>query len=68
VRAKLQEYSQQFRQMVEQRPWDVAMSTLVLTEHAAMRMAQRSISLKDVELIVLIGTEVEGGYCVREKD
>jgi hypothetical protein len=44
------------------------MSTLILTRHAAMRMAQRSIPLKDAELIASIGTEVEGGYFVREKD
>jgi hypothetical protein len=31
-------------------------------------MAQRSITIKDAELIVMIGTEVEGGYLVREKD
>jgi len=44
------------------------MSTLILTGHAAMQMAQRSISLKDAELIVLIGTEVDDGYLVLEKD
>jgi hypothetical protein len=31
-------------------------------------MAQRGITLKDIELIALIGTEVEGGYFVRDKD
>jgi hypothetical protein len=40
------------------------MSTLVLTGHAAMRMAQRSIKLQDAELIALIGTQVEDGYLV----
>lgn len=44
------------------------MSTLTLTSHAAMRMAQRGILPKDSELIVLIGTEVEDGYFVRDKD
>jgi hypothetical protein len=44
------------------------MSTLILTAHAAMRIAQRSIPLKDAELIFLIGTEVDDGYLVREKD
>ena len=44
------------------------MTTLILTGHAAMRMAQRSIKLKDAELIALIGTEVEDGYLVRIKD
>ena len=44
------------------------MTTLMLTRHAAMRMAQRSIQLKDAELIALVGTQVEDGYLVREKD
>ena len=44
------------------------MNTLVLTTHAAVRMAQRGIMPKDAELIVLIGTEVDDGYLVREKD
>lgn len=39
-----------------------------LTAHAAVRMAQRGISSDDLELIKRIGTEVEGGYLVREKD
>lgn len=39
-----------------------------LTQHAAMRLAQRAISNDDVELVELIGTEVEGGYLVLEKD
>jgi hypothetical protein len=44
------------------------MSTLILTRHAAIRMAQRSITLRDADLIALIGTEVEDGYLVRAKD
>ena len=44
------------------------MSTLTLTTHAAVRMAQRGIVSKDAELIVLIGTEVADGYLVRERD
>jgi PHD/YefM family antitoxin component YafN of YafNO toxin-antitoxin module len=44
------------------------MSTLTITGHAAIRMAQRAIRVRDAELIVLIGTEVEDGYLVREKD
>jgi hypothetical protein len=44
------------------------MSTLTLTTHAAVRMAQRGIMPKDSELILLIGTEVNDGYLVREKD
>jgi hypothetical protein len=31
-------------------------------------MAQRGIPIKDVELIALIGTEVQDGYLVLEKD
>jgi hypothetical protein len=31
-------------------------------------MSQRGIMPRDAELIVLIGTEVDGGYLVREKD
>jgi len=44
------------------------MNTLALTGHAAVRMAQRNIKIKDAELITLIGTEVEDGYFVRTKD
>lgn len=44
------------------------MPTLTLTSHAAVRMGQRGIQMKDAELIALIGTEVEDGYLVREKD
>jgi hypothetical protein len=39
-----------------------------LTAHAATRMAQRCIAGVDLELIAWIGTEVEGGYFVCEKD
>ncbi len=44
------------------------MTALTITRHAASRMAQRGLSLEDIELIALIGTEVEGGYFVRDKD
>jgi hypothetical protein len=44
------------------------MSALVLTGHAAVRMAQRSIKMNDIDLIALIGTEVDGGYLVLAKD
>jgi hypothetical protein len=44
------------------------MSTLTITTHAAVRMSQRGIMPKDAELIVLIGTEINDGYLVREKD
>lgn len=39
-----------------------------VTHHALVRMSQRGITDGDVELIRCIGTEVEGGYFVREKD
>jgi hypothetical protein len=41
---------------------------LRLTAHAAMRTSQRGIAKEDLEMIEWIGTEVEGGYLVREKD
>ena len=44
------------------------MNTLALTQHAAIRAAQRGIAQSDMELIVLIGSEVEAGYFVREQD
>jgi hypothetical protein len=44
------------------------MSALLVTRHAAMRMAQRSIPLRDADLIAMVGTRVEGGYLVRERD
>lgn len=44
------------------------MNALTLTNHATARLAQRSIRVKDADLIAMIGTEVDGGYLVREKD
>jgi hypothetical protein len=44
------------------------MSALALSKHATIRMAQRGIRFKDAELIALIGTEVDGGYFVRDRD
>jgi uncharacterized protein YcbK (DUF882 family) len=44
------------------------MSALTITRHAAARMSQRGMMPNDAELIVLIGTEVDDGYLVREKD
>jgi hypothetical protein len=44
------------------------MSALLVTRHAAIRMAQRSIPLRDADLIAMVGTRVEGGYLVRERD
>jgi hypothetical protein len=43
-------------------------NSLHLTAHAVKRMAQRGLEDDDIELIRWIGTEVEGGYLVREKD
>jgi hypothetical protein len=45
-----------------------SMADLVITRHAITRMAQRSIRLRDVDLIEIVGTKVENGYLVREKD
>jgi hypothetical protein len=44
------------------------MNPLFLTVHATIRLSQRGLASDDVELIRWIGTEVEGGYLVREKD
>ena len=44
------------------------MTAFYLTPHAVSRMAQRGIAHGDIELIKWIGTEIEGGYLVREKD
>jgi hypothetical protein len=41
---------------------------MIVTRHAAIRMAQRSIRLQDADLIALLGTKVDDGYLVREKD
>jgi hypothetical protein len=39
-----------------------------VTRHAAIRMAQRGIHPDELELIAIIGTEVQDGYLVRDKD
>lgn len=44
------------------------MNSFVPTDHASTRMAQRSVSVSDIELITLIGTEVSDGYLVRTQD
>jgi len=44
------------------------MTAFTLTDHAAIRMAQRGIPQRDAELIALIGTEVDDGYLVRARD
>ena len=42
--------------------------TLTITDHAHLRMAQRGFAVTDIELALTIGTEVEGGVFVRDKD
>jgi hypothetical protein len=44
------------------------MSTLMLTDHAAVRMVQRGIRINDCELIALVATPVDDGYFVRDQD
>jgi hypothetical protein len=44
------------------------MMTDRVTQHALIRMAQRGFHTEDTDLIMCMGTEVEGGYLVREKD
>ena len=45
------------------------MITMDLTTHAAMRLAQRGLSMSDVELITEFGTDVgHGRYFLRTKD
>ena len=41
---------------------------LIITKHAALRMAQRGIRVRDAELIALIGTEVDNGFLVLSRD
>jgi hypothetical protein len=42
--------------------------TIHLTDHALVRLAQRGILANDIELIMLLGTEVEDGYLILERD
>lgn len=44
------------------------MKHIDFTRHASMRLAQRSLSKADAEMIVNFGTEVEGGYILLEKN
>jgi hypothetical protein len=44
------------------------MITTKLSDHAALRLAQRAIRTHDLELAVLIGTQVEGGFLVLERE
>lgn len=44
------------------------MSKTALTRHAMMRMGQRAFRDDDIDLIALIGTQVEDGYIVLNRD
>lgn len=44
------------------------MTSVKLSDHAIQRFAQRALSAADAELIMELGTEVEGGYLMRTKD
>ncbi len=44
------------------------MSALEITRHAQVRMAQRSVAESDLDLAMLLGTEVPEGLIVRDKD
>ena len=44
------------------------MTGLPLTQHASVQITQRGISMGDLELITLIGSEVDDGYLVRAED
>jgi hypothetical protein len=39
-----------------------------LSRHAQTRMAQRGLSIKDADLIALIGTEVADGFLILAQD
>ncbi len=39
-----------------------------ITNHGASRMSQRGIGFGDIDMIMRIGSEVESGYLVRERD
>jgi hypothetical protein len=43
-------------------------NSLAITDHARQRMAQRGIADSDLDLILLIGTEVDDGIVVRSRD
>lgn len=44
------------------------MTDLSLTSHAITRMAQRAILPSDLDIILAFGSEVEGGFLVRDQD
>jgi hypothetical protein len=44
------------------------MTSLNVSRHAVVRLAQRSLSVEDVDFIMMIGTEVEDGFVVLDRD
>ena len=44
------------------------MSNMKMTRHAEVRSAQRGIGINAIELVMSLGTEVEGGYILLRKD
>ena len=44
------------------------MIAINLTDHAAIRLSQRAMRSRDVELAMLIGVEVEDGLLVLDRD
>lgn len=44
------------------------MANIEMSPHAAQRFAQRGLTLTDAELILELGSEVEGGFLVRNQD
>ncbi|GFZ98752.1 hypothetical protein GCM10010923_03720 [Blastomonas marina] len=44
------------------------MGALGISRHARTRMAQRGLREADIDLILRLGSEVEGGILVRRKD
>lgn len=44
------------------------MNDLAITAHARTRLSQRAMRTVDIDVILQIGTEVEGGLLVRKKD
>jgi len=44
------------------------MSTLEITRHAQARMAQRGINESDIDLMMLLATEVDDGLVIRKRD
>lgn len=44
------------------------MTELALSKHGLARLTQRGIQLSDLELLILIGSDVEDGHLVLEKD